>query len=240
VTSPRGGDGAIRKTGLPLFDNGPRKSFHCRRGCNPELKKTSFNPYAAHKFVLFRTKSSQSDLPLSAGPADGTALEYDHNRRTGLCRRFVSRNEQVSIDGAPGFSVIPAKKVTDMFKSKARDRALDGAENAAESIVQPQRSLVKRTAARPEPTARAGTASCIGPEMSIVGNIACNGPAQVFGRVEGELRASDLLIGDGAQVEGNFIAQEVTVSAGASFRRPLEHLAGGLSITRRAPMRSWN
>ena len=47
--------------------------------------------------------------------------------------------------------------------------------------------------------------------MSIVGKIECNGPAQVFGRIEGELRASDLLISDGAQVEGNVIAQGVTV-----------------------------
>jgi cytoskeletal protein CcmA (bactofilin family) len=34
---------------------------------------------------------------------------------------------------------------------------------------------------------------------------------QIFGRIEGELRASDLLINDGAQVEGNVIAQDVTV-----------------------------
>ncbi|MGA8411993.1 MAG: polymer-forming cytoskeletal protein [Xanthobacteraceae bacterium] len=39
----------------------------------------------------------------------------------------------------------------------------------------------------------------------------CNGPAQVFGRIEGELRASDLLIGESAQIEGNVIAQNVTV-----------------------------
>jgi cytoskeletal protein CcmA (bactofilin family) len=56
-----------------------------------------------------------------------------------------------------------------------------------------------------------GTASCIGSDMSIVGNIECKGPAQVFGRVEGELHASELLIGDGAQVEGRIIAQNVTV-----------------------------
>jgi cytoskeletal protein CcmA (bactofilin family) len=47
--------------------------------------------------------------------------------------------------------------------------------------------------------------------MSIVGNIECNGPAQVFGRIKGELRASDLVIGDGAQIEGSVIAQDVTV-----------------------------
>jgi cytoskeletal protein CcmA (bactofilin family) len=65
--------------------------------------------------------------------------------------------------------------------------------------------------ARSEPTTKAGTASCIGSDMSIVGKIECNGPAQVFGRIEGELRASDLLIGNGAQVEGSVIAQNVTV-----------------------------
>src|SRR5262245_33228619 len=47
--------------------------------------------------------------------------------------------------------------------------------------------------------------------MSIVGKNDCNGPAQVFGRIEGEVRASDLQINDGAQVEGSVIAQNVTV-----------------------------
>src|SRR5947208_15011628 len=63
---------------------------------------------------------------------------------------------------------------------------------------------------RREPT-KAGTASCIGSGMPIVGNIECNGPAQVFGRIKGELRASDLLIGDGAEIEGSVIAQDLTV-----------------------------
>jgi cytoskeletal protein CcmA (bactofilin family) len=62
-----------------------------------------------------------------------------------------------------------------------------------------------------EPTTKAGTASCIGSDMSIVGKIECNGPAQVFGRIEGEVRASDLLISDGAHIEGSVVAQNVTV-----------------------------
>src|SRR5262245_5402898 len=60
-------------------------------------------------------------------------------------------------------------------------------------------------------TTKPGAASCIGSEMSIVGNVECKGTAQIFGRIEGELRASDLLISDGAQVEGNVVAQDVTV-----------------------------
>src|SRR5262245_14574933 len=67
-----------------------------------------------------------------------------------------------------------------------------------------------QTWAKSEPT-KAGMASCIGSDMSIVGKIECKGPAQVFGRIEGEVRASDLQISDGAQVEGSVIAQNVTV-----------------------------
>src|SRR5215471_10511848 len=122
---------------------------------------------------------------------------------------------------------MPAKTEVDMlFKSKAPEKDKNAAANAAEvmeressrevmeressrEIVQPQRSVVEQ--ATPEPTTKAGMGSCIGSGMSIVGNIECNGPAQVFGRIEGELRASELLIGDGAQVEGNVIAQHITV-----------------------------
>jgi cytoskeletal protein CcmA (bactofilin family) len=74
-----------------------------------------------------------------------------------------------------------------------------------------QHRVVAQRTAKPQPTPSAGMGTCIGSGMSIVGNIECNGPAQVFGRIEGELRASDLLIGDGAQVEGNVLAQDVTV-----------------------------
>jgi cytoskeletal protein CcmA (bactofilin family) len=72
-------------------------------------------------------------------------------------------------------------------------------------------NTMKSSAPEKDKGAVEGTASCIGSDMSIVGNIECNGPVQVFGRIEGELRASDLLISDGAQVEGKVIAQDVTV-----------------------------
>ena len=96
------------------------------------------------------------------------------------------------------------------MKSGAPEKDKSAAANAPEvmgRMVQPH----DQTWARSEPTTKAGTASCIGSDMSIVGKIECNGPAQVLGRIEGELRASDLLISDGAQVEGNIIAQGVTV-----------------------------
>jgi cytoskeletal protein CcmA (bactofilin family) len=74
-------------------------------------------------------------------------------------------------------------------------------------------AVVEKVASGPEPTAtkKSGRDSCIGADMSIVGKIECNGPAQVFGRIEGEVCASDLLVGDGATIDGSVIAQNVTV-----------------------------
>jgi cytoskeletal protein CcmA (bactofilin family) len=108
---------------------------------------------------------------------------------------------------------MPGKTEVDMFKSKAPEKDQSTAANLEEVVaraVQPQQSVVEHSPGR-EPMTKAGTSSCIGSGMSIVGNIECNGPAQVFGRIKGELRASDLLIGDGAQIEGSVIAQDVTV-----------------------------
>jgi cytoskeletal protein CcmA (bactofilin family) len=109
---------------------------------------------------------------------------------------------------------MPAKAEVDMlFKSKAPEKAKNAAANAAEvtvRTVQQQHSVVEQVAASP-PVPKAKAGSCIGSGMSIVGNIECKGQAQVFGRIEGELRASDLLISDGALVEGSIIAQNVTV-----------------------------
>ena len=99
------------------------------------------------------------------------------------------------------------------FKSKGPEKAKNAAANPAEvteRMVQQQHSVVEQVPASP-PVPKAGAGSCIGSGMSIIGNIECNGPTQVFGRIEGELRASDLLIGNGAQVEGSVIAQDVTV-----------------------------
>src|SRR5262249_10365615 len=102
------------------------------------------------------------------------------------------------------------------FKSKAAEQDASTAANADELIertVQRSQALVEQVASGPEPTAtkKSGRDSCIGAGMSIVGKIECNGPAQVFGRIEGEVCASDLLVGDGATIDGSVIAEDVTV-----------------------------
>jgi cytoskeletal protein CcmA (bactofilin family) len=100
-----------------------------------------------------------------------------------------------------------------LFKSKAPEKGKNAAAKTAEVTerMAPQQHSVVEQVAASSPVPKAGSGSCIGSGMSIVGDIECNGLAQVFGRIEGELRASDLLISRGAHVEGSIIAQDVTV-----------------------------
>lgn len=53
--------------------------------------------------------------------------------------------------------------------------------------------------------------SSISSGMSIVGKIVSDGTVKIFGRVEGELHASSVLICDGAQVEGDIVAEDLVI-----------------------------
>src|SRR5438477_6296224 len=86
----------------------------------------------------------------------------------------------------------------DVFKSKAPEKDQNAATNVAEVVgrtVQQQYSVAEQPPTRRVPTTDAVTRSCIGSGMTIVGNIECKGPAQVFRRINGESRAFALLSG---------------------------------------------
>jgi cytoskeletal protein CcmA (bactofilin family) len=93
----------------------------------------------------------------------------------------------------------------------SREAKPDGA------VAQPQQSAVAQPRATPaipatrETRETSETISTLGPGMSIVGKIDCQGTLHIFGRIEGELRATNVLIGNGAQFDGNVIAQGVTI-----------------------------
>jgi len=61
-----------------------------------------------------------------------------------------------------------------------------------------------------QPAAPEATSS-ISPGLSIIGKIVGQGRVAIFGHVEGEVHASTVQIGDGAQVEGNIVAEELTI-----------------------------
>jgi cytoskeletal protein CcmA (bactofilin family) len=56
------------------------------------------------------------------------------------------------------------------------------------------------------------TISAIGSQMSIVGKIICKDRIKVYGFVDGELYAANALIADGARVEGEIVAEELTIA----------------------------
>jgi len=53
--------------------------------------------------------------------------------------------------------------------------------------------------------------SVLGHGMLVTGNIVCAGSVQIFGRVVGDIHASQLTICEGAKVEGKVIATDTTV-----------------------------
>jgi len=57
----------------------------------------------------------------------------------------------------------------------------------------------------------ANAVSSISADVTIVGKLTGEGTVKVFGRIEGELRAATVVIADGAQVEGDLVAEDVTI-----------------------------
>src|SRR6516162_9115434 len=57
----------------------------------------------------------------------------------------------------------------------------------------------------------ASEVSSISSGLSIIGKIVGHGALTIFGQVEGELRASTVVIAEGEQVEGDVVAEELTI-----------------------------
>jgi cytoskeletal protein CcmA (bactofilin family) len=53
--------------------------------------------------------------------------------------------------------------------------------------------------------------STLGQGMLITGNIVCAGSVQIFGRVVGDIHAAQLVICEGAKVEGKIVAPETVI-----------------------------
>jgi cytoskeletal protein CcmA (bactofilin family) len=98
------------------------------------------------------------------------------------------------------------RKEHDMF-GKSKDTS-PGNDQVPASSQQLQRSPV---AASEEARESAAEISSISSDITIVGKIIGKGTVKISGRIEGELHASVLLISDGAQVEGDIVATEVTI-----------------------------
>src|ERR1700756_1827591 len=75
----------------------------------------------------------------------------------------------------------------------------------------------------PSASPAASEVSSISAGLSIIGKIVGHGAVTIFGHVEGELRASTVVIAEGAQMEGEIVAEELTIGG---------HVKGSLHANR--------
>jgi len=68
-----------------------------------------------------------------------------------------------------------------------------------------------RVAAPVTQSKAADVLSTFGPGMVVTGNVVCAGSLQIFGRITGEIHAAQLVICEGAKVEGKIVAQDTVV-----------------------------
>jgi cytoskeletal protein CcmA (bactofilin family) len=73
----------------------------------------------------------------------------------------------------------------------------------------PQRLTLSRSATALQPLQ---TISSLSSEIRVVGKIVCKGVLKIYGLVEGEVIASNALIAKGARIQGDIVAEELTVA----------------------------
>ena len=88
---------------------------------------------------------------------------------------------------------------------KGKDKAANG-DRVPASVQQ-----FERLASAESESAATGSISSIGADVTIVGKVSGAGTVKVFGRIEGELHAAIVLIADGAQLDGDIVAEDVTI-----------------------------
>ena len=81
-----------------------------------------------------------------------------------------------------------------------------------DQVSYPAQQLPRPAAMHAGEQASTDQASSISRGMTVVGKIFGEGTVQVFGHIEGELRALTVLINEGAKVEGDIVAEELTIS----------------------------
>jgi cytoskeletal protein CcmA (bactofilin family) len=72
-----------------------------------------------------------------------------------------------------------------------------------------QRSALARSTTALQPLQ---TISSLSSEITVVGKIVCKGVLKIYGLVEGEVNASNALVADGARIQGDIVAEELTVA----------------------------
>src|SRR5215831_4034688 len=76
---------------------------------------------------------------------------------------------------------------------------------------EPEAAAASQTAGQPKRTGRNGVPSIISAELAVRGTLVSAGDIQVEGRVDGDIRATALVIGEKATILGDIYAEEATI-----------------------------
>jgi cytoskeletal protein CcmA (bactofilin family) len=87
----------------------------------------------------------------------------------------------------------------------------DADESHTDRVVASAQEEIRRLS-RGRDASQPQSASSISSGLSIVGKIIGRGALTIFGHVEGELRASSVVIAEGAQMEGDIVAEDLTIN----------------------------
>ena len=91
---------------------------------------------------------------------------------------------------------------------KAQGETADNHRDSAPMKLQPRpRPAVGNSAAADAAEATASISS----GMTITGKVNCDGTVKIFGRIDGELHGSTVVIAEGAQMEGDIVAEDLTI-----------------------------
>jgi cytoskeletal protein CcmA (bactofilin family) len=99
-----------------------------------------------------------------------------------------------------------SKPKPDLRPEEPRSGALAAEPAAVATLPERPQPAPVATAPKPKPAA-----SVLSSDLTILGNVRSSGDIQVEGTVEGDIRAHTLIVGEGATVKGEVIAEEVVV-----------------------------
>lgn len=72
--------------------------------------------------------------------------------------------------------------------------------------------IQKPAAVAPAAAAGQDISSSLSPGMTVIGKLVGEGAVKIYGRIEGELQASSVVICEGAQIDGDVVAKELTIA----------------------------
>ncbi len=115
--------------------------------------------------------------------------------------------------------------------SKAKKTGGDAVMSEADMPSLPSPAAAKKPAPKPKAAKGAGVPSIISDDVVIRGAIESEGEVQFDGAIEGDIKAASLVIGEGAKVDGEVVADQVRVCGtveGAIRATRVELAAGAL------------